>query len=81
MIRLDGVDYCTPTEAPEQLGGDVTPDMVRQWIYRKLVVGYRVGRETYCKLDDLTEVEYETRISRQGRPRGYALSGSDLLIS
>lgn len=72
MIRLDGIAYITATEAPDHLGDDVDPAMVRDWHRRKLIVGYRVGKEVYYRLEGLVEVEYTLRTSGRGRPRRVA---------
>lgn len=69
MIEVDGVEFITAQEAPEHLGDDITPEMVRNWGSRRLVQGYRVGRHTYYALDDLIEVEFVVSESGQGRPR------------
>ena len=72
MIEVNGSVYITATEAPEHLGTDCSPQTVRQWGKRRKVNGYRLGRETYYSLDELTEVEYVTRTSPTGRPRAAA---------
>lgn len=72
MIEVNGLIYVTATEAPAHLGPDCTPQVVRAWGTRRKANRYRVGRETYYSLDELTEVEYLTRTSRTGRPRAAA---------
>lgn len=79
MIELAGVRYITASEAAEYLGPDVTPELVRDWKRRGLIVGHRVGRCTWYRLDDLTEVEYQVRINRAGRPRHAAPAGQNRL--
>lgn len=75
LIRLGGLDYITAAEAPQHLGDDVTPALVRDWARRALLAGHRVGREVYYPLDMLVEVEYATRTSRAGRPRRVCVRG------
>lgn len=70
MIHVAGITYVLAGEAAEHLGPDVTAQMVRQWGARRMANRYRVGRVTYYSLDELTEVEYVTRSSARGRPRG-----------
>lgn len=69
MIEVGGITYVTATEAPGYLGADVTAEMVRAWGSRRKLNGYRVGRETFYSLDELTDVEFATRNSRFGKWR------------
>jgi hypothetical protein len=69
VIPAGGKTWVTANEAPDWLGSDVTPEVVRAWASRGKVNGHRVGRETYYDLDDLTETEYATRTSTRGHKR------------
>ena len=69
MIDLNGATYITALEAPDYLGDDVRPATVRKWRQRGKLTGYPVGQRTHYLLDDLVEVEYETRQERRGRAR------------
>jgi hypothetical protein len=75
MIYVNGLSYVTAAEAPASLGPDITAALVRDWKRRRLITGYRVGRETWYRLDELVEVEYVLRNSRTGRPRRAARTG------
>lgn len=67
------VRFVTATEAPSYLGPDVSVSMVNKWRQRRMVTGYRVGREVLFRLDELKEVERATRRSvKGGRPRSSA---------
>lgn len=72
MIAVEGIEYVTASEAPDRLGADVVPAMVWDWKRRRLVTGYRVGREVYYRLDELIEVEYVLRVAGKGRKRRVA---------
>jgi hypothetical protein len=69
MIRVAERDWITATEAPAYLGPDVQAQTVRAWAARGKVAGHRIGRETYYRLDDLTEIEHATRTSNRGHRR------------
>lgn len=69
------VRYVSATEAPEFCGPDVTRDMVYEWRKRRLVTGYRVGREVLFRLDELKEVEGVTRRSGKSHRGRRGLSG------
>ena len=81
MIYADDRAWITAGEAPEYLGSDITPDMVRDWARRGLCRGHRIGREVYYNLDLLTLAEHRTRTSRGGRPRNSALTSTGALQS
>lgn len=67
------VRYVTAREAPAYLGADVSEAMVNKWHSRRMVTGYRVGREVLFRLDELKEVEGVTRRSGKSyRNRGSA---------
>jgi hypothetical protein len=69
VIEVEGIRYVTATEAPDHLGADIVPAMIRDWKRRRLITGYRVGKVTYYRLDELIEVEYVLRDSGKGRRR------------
>lgn len=64
-----GIEYVTAHEAADRLGPDIVPNMIRDWKRRRLVTGYRVGKVTYYRADELVEVEYVLRDGGKGRPR------------
>lgn len=75
MIVVDGDEWVTAEEAIEQLGPDIRPDRLRDWLRRGLVEAHRVGQHNHYRLADLFEVEARTR--RTGtRPRGTGSSRS-----
>jgi hypothetical protein len=66
------VEYVTATEAPAHFSPilKVTKAMVEKWMQRRKVNTYKIGKERYCRLDELQEVEYVRRVDGGGRPRG-----------
>lgn len=64
--------YVTATEAPTHFSPQlkVTKAIVEKWMQRRKVTTYKIGRERYCRLDELQEVEFVMRRDRGGRPRG-----------
>lgn len=70
MLEVNGQRYITAVEAPEYLGSDVKSSRVHDWKRRRLVTGYKMGGLVWFRLDELIEVEFITRRSPGGRPRG-----------
>jgi hypothetical protein len=71
ITNNDGVTihYITATEVTDHLGPDVVPAMLRDWQRRHLITGYRVGKVTWYRLDEVREVEYVLRHGGRGRKR------------
>jgi hypothetical protein len=63
------IRYITAVEVSDHLGPDVVPDMLRDWQRRRLITGYRVGKATYYRIDEVREVEYVLRSGGRGRKR------------
>lgn len=64
---IDGVEWLTASEARQQLGSDITPELLRDWKRRHLIRGVRIGRHGYYRRDDLIAAEHQTR--HRTRPR------------
>jgi len=70
LITFKGATFATACEAREQLGDDVTPELLRDWRRRGLVTAIRVGRTNWYRLDEAIEAEFLTR--GRTRPRRHA---------
>lgn len=81
MIEAGGKRWISATEAPDHLGPDVTPDIVRSWARHGWISGHRVGSKVYYDLDALTEEEHRTRTSKRGNKRTMALTSPHALQS
>jgi hypothetical protein len=72
IIRY-GVEWLTADELAEQVGSDVTPDVLCDWKRRGLIRGTVLGsgqsRAAHYRLDDTIEAEFLTRTQTRGRPR------------
>lgn len=73
MIVIDGVEWATAAEVIEQLGGDVTPGMLRDWKRRQLVQAVRQGGVNHYHVDSALEAERRTREGAT-RPRRAGLT-------
>lgn len=69
MIPLHGAEWLTAAELAEQLGGDVTPEILHDWKRRGLIRGTVVGGVAHYRRDDTIEAEFLTRTQTRGRPR------------
>jgi hypothetical protein len=65
------ITYVTATEAPDHFSPilKVTRAMVEKWMARHKVQTYKIGKERYCRLEELQDVEYVMRRDGGGRPR------------
>lgn len=70
-LVIDGTEYVTTAEAAERLGDDITTDMIRDWVKRKLLkpAGRYGGRSNLFRLIDVAMTERDTRAERRGRTR------------
>jgi len=66
---VDGVTYARQVDVLEQLGDDVTADMLRKWSARRGVRRIRIGREVWWDLAAAIEAEHQARTSGSGRIR------------
>jgi hypothetical protein len=66
---VDGVTYARQADVLEQLGADVTADMLRKWSTRRGVRRIRIGREVWWDLAAAIEAEYRARTAGSGRIR------------
>lgn len=74
---VNGVTYATADELREQLGDDITAELLRDWKRRGLVTAVRVGRVNWYRVDEAIEAEFLTR--NRTRPRaGTSLDGDRL---
>ncbi len=76
MVTLGQHQYGTADQVAHVLGPDVTPQRIRDWVYRGLLNAIRVPGATYVRLDQAADVERRTRTSTRGRPRGLDTSRS-----
>lgn len=60
-VTVGGITYGTADEICEQLGDDVTPELLRDWKRRGLLTAVRVGRENHYPVHEAIEVEFLTR--------------------
>lgn len=67
VIGPDGREYLTAEQVREQLGGDITAELLRDWKRRGLITGHRVGRVNLYPVADVIEAELATR--DRTRPR------------
>ncbi|KXK63367.1 hypothetical protein AWW66_03375 [Micromonospora rosaria] len=76
MEQLHGVEFVTTNEACAQLGPDITPYVINNWVRRGLLTpaGRLPGRSHLFKWDDIVEVERRTRTSPKGRKRKVTLT-------
>lgn len=58
---IDGHTYATADEVREQLGDDVTAELLRDWKRRGLITAVRVGRTNHYRVDETIEAEFTTR--------------------
>jgi hypothetical protein len=58
---VSGHTYATAEELREQLGDDVTAELLRDWKRRGLVTAHRVGRVNWYRVDEAIEAEWFTR--------------------
>lgn len=64
---VQGVEWLTAAELGQQLGPDVSPELLRDWRRRGLVRAVTVGRVGWYRRDDVLDAERATR--HRGRPR------------
>lgn len=73
LITVYGAQWGTADAIAEQLGPDVTPDMLERWwrrgLVRRVVVGRGPYRAAHYRVDDCEEAEMQTRVEPRGRPR------------
>jgi hypothetical protein len=66
---IEGVVYARQSDVLDQLGPDVTADMLRKWARRHGVGKVNVGREVWYDLTAAIEAEHRARASGRGRIR------------
>lgn len=66
---IGGVVMARQSDVLDQLGPDVTADMLRKWAARRGIRKARVGREVWYDLAAAIEAEYAARTSGRGRSR------------
>jgi hypothetical protein len=64
---VNNTEWLTAAEVAEQLGPDITPELLCNWKRRGLIRGIVLTGLARCRLDDLVETEQQTR--GQTRPR------------
>lgn len=61
VIGPDGREYLTADQIREQLGADITAELLRDWKRRTLITGHRVGRSNVYPVAEVIEAELATR--------------------
>lgn len=69
MIVLDGISWGTADEIREELGEDVTAELLRDWKRRGLLRAHRVGRVNFYPVLEAVETEFLTRDRTRPRRR------------
>jgi hypothetical protein len=61
VIGPDGRQYLTAAEIREQLGQDITAELLRDWKRRGLITGHPIGRANVYPLAEVVQAELATR--------------------
>jgi len=73
VIDRDEVEWLTAAEVAEQVGPDITPDLLYDWKRRGLIRATTIGagrtRTAHYHRNDVINTELATRLRPAGRPR------------